>query len=167
MTMYRDSEGRECELPTMCRREPEWAASRIAKLSMDLEAARAALGEAWLHDGATLAEGIRRKTRALESMPGARAVALVDAIVAAHRDDVLPRIRALAEAVVSAASDERQERFENRFDGGRMCGRCDGRGNVDGECCEACDGEGSVPVCSLCFESDRDCECVAPEGAAP
>lgn len=31
--VYRDTDGRECDLATMCRREPEWAANRIAALS--------------------------------------------------------------------------------------------------------------------------------------
>src|SRR5690606_13646477 len=29
---YTDSDGNECDLPTMCRREPGWAANRIAAL---------------------------------------------------------------------------------------------------------------------------------------
>ena len=35
---YRDSDGRECSLATLCRREPEWAASRIAELERALQA---------------------------------------------------------------------------------------------------------------------------------
>lgn len=40
---YTDSEGRECALDTLCRREPEWAANRIRALVGDLAKARARL----------------------------------------------------------------------------------------------------------------------------
>jgi hypothetical protein len=35
-----DSDGNECELPAMCRREPEWAANRIAVMTTELTALR-------------------------------------------------------------------------------------------------------------------------------
>jgi len=45
--IYKDSGGRECSLQVLCRREPEWAASRIAAL----EAALAHVHELAHHGG--------------------------------------------------------------------------------------------------------------------
>lgn len=78
---------------------------RAERVQLQLDAARRAVGEAWFQGGSTLAEAIERKARALESMPGARALALVDAVLASHRDDIPPRIRDLAKAVQRAAAE--------------------------------------------------------------
>lgn len=37
-----DSDGRECDLPTMCLREPGWAANRIAALTVEVDTQRKA-----------------------------------------------------------------------------------------------------------------------------
>ena len=47
------------------RRELE---SALAKAVRERDEARAALGEAWMAGGVSLAEGIRRKTAALEKL---------------------------------------------------------------------------------------------------
>lgn len=39
-TMYIDSDGNACELVALCRHDPEWAASRIVALHVDLYGAR-------------------------------------------------------------------------------------------------------------------------------
>jgi len=44
----------------------------VSKSEDELASAAAALGEGWLINGATLAEGIERKTRALEGLGGVR-----------------------------------------------------------------------------------------------
>jgi len=41
--LYTDSEGRQCELAVMCRREPEWASKRIKHLTEQLDRVRALL----------------------------------------------------------------------------------------------------------------------------
>ena len=43
-------------------------ATEVLELRAELEAAKDALGRGWLADGASLAEGIRRKTAMLESL---------------------------------------------------------------------------------------------------
>lgn len=83
---------------------------QTAALLVALAEARAALGEGWVHDGVSLAEGIRRKTRALETSIEdqarllERAGALVEAVLEAHRDDIPPRIRDLAQAALASPS---------------------------------------------------------------
>jgi hypothetical protein len=49
-------------------RERDEAHVCLAETIADVEEARAALGAAWLTGGVSLAEGIRRKTAALEKM---------------------------------------------------------------------------------------------------
>lgn len=80
--------------------------SELATAHRIIGAAIASLGPAWLVGNVSLADGIERKTRALESMPGASAVALIEAVLASHRDDVLPGIRALAERARGEVSAE-------------------------------------------------------------
>jgi hypothetical protein len=41
--VYTDSDGRECTLSAMCRREPEWAASRVGTMTTKLDAIGALL----------------------------------------------------------------------------------------------------------------------------
>lgn len=43
---YTDSDGRECDLSVMCMREPQWAASRIATLTVNVDTARG-VASAW------------------------------------------------------------------------------------------------------------------------
>lgn len=66
-----------------------------------------ALGAPWVSDGAPISEGIRRKVAALENAhpEAAAVVALVEAVLGAHRDDVPPRIRELARAARDAGGN--------------------------------------------------------------
>lgn len=41
----KDSDGNECSLPVLCRREPEWAANRIAALTAERDALKAEMEE--------------------------------------------------------------------------------------------------------------------------
>lgn len=48
--------------------ERDEARAEVERLRAEVDAAREALGLAWCSDGCPLADGIRRKTRALESL---------------------------------------------------------------------------------------------------
>lgn len=85
--------------------QPEYVTCVGCLAVREVAAARHALGEGWLTGGVTLAQGIALKMRALEGLEPCAAAAwkLVDAVQAAHHDDVLPRFRDLAGQAIAAA----------------------------------------------------------------
>jgi len=70
----------QCSEPTIdgmrhCGYPPEWHVDGIESLAATVDEAMRATGPAWMHGGVSLAEGIRRKTAAMErlAMPAKRA----------------------------------------------------------------------------------------------
>lgn len=84
--------------------ERDHECDRAETAEHELAKAKESLGSAWLSGGVSLAEGIRRKMRALEGLEPAWAAAwaVVDAVQASHHDDVLPSLRDLAGAAIAA-----------------------------------------------------------------
>lgn len=85
--------------------ERDASAAEIAHARIIIDKAASALGRGWLLPDDDLAMAIERKMRALEGLEPAWAAAwkVVDAVQAAHHDDVLPRLRDLAGAAIAAA----------------------------------------------------------------
>lgn len=57
-----------CGEGCVCNCDAAHAEAYAARLEAQIESAEIALGRAWLHGGATLAEGIARKTAAMERL---------------------------------------------------------------------------------------------------
>lgn len=75
--------GEGCE----CNCDAAHAESYAARLEAQIEAAETALGRAWLHGGATLAEGIARKTAAMERLAMPRQRKMPGATLTVERED--------------------------------------------------------------------------------